>query len=156
MLGRWQKPRIWATRDSSFRGLLSLLHLVGWPSGLRRQFQALVPSEAWVRIPVQSFLFNPSAKKTNKQTGKQSKKNRRRKQKTKRDQKKTGNLTFLGAFGEKRENQKVPRLEVAPRFSRPQRKVIAPILSRQQEGRQTGRRCLHNALSHVKSFTGVQ
>ena len=28
---------------------------VGWPSGLRRQFQALVSSEAWVRIPLQSF-----------------------------------------------------------------------------------------------------
>ena len=27
---------------------------VGWPSGLRRQFQALVSSEAWVRIPLQS------------------------------------------------------------------------------------------------------
>ena len=30
---------------------------VGWPSGLRRQFQALVSSEAWVRIPLQSFLL---------------------------------------------------------------------------------------------------
>ena len=32
---------------------------VGWPSGLRRQFQALVSSEAWVRIPLQSFLLLP-------------------------------------------------------------------------------------------------
>ena len=30
---------------------------VGWPSGLRRQFQALVSSEAWVRIPLQSRFF---------------------------------------------------------------------------------------------------
>ena len=30
---------------------------VGWPSGLRRQFQALVSSEAWVRIPLQSFFL---------------------------------------------------------------------------------------------------
>ena len=29
---------------------------VGWPSGLRRQFQALVSSEAWVRIPLQSVF----------------------------------------------------------------------------------------------------
>ena len=33
------------------------VHLpVGWPSGLRRQFKALVSSEAWVRIPLQSFF----------------------------------------------------------------------------------------------------
>ena len=31
--------------------------MVGWPSGLRRQFQALVSSEAWVRIPLQSLFF---------------------------------------------------------------------------------------------------
>ena len=30
--------------------------MVGWPSGPRRQFQALVSSEAWVRIPLQSLL----------------------------------------------------------------------------------------------------
>ena len=30
---------------------------VGWPSGLRRQFKALVSSEAWVRIPLQSRGF---------------------------------------------------------------------------------------------------
>ena len=30
---------------------------VGWPSGLRRQFKALVSSEAWVRIPLQSLFF---------------------------------------------------------------------------------------------------
>ena len=29
-------------------------NVVGWPSGLRRQFKALVSSEAWVRIPLQS------------------------------------------------------------------------------------------------------
>ena len=29
---------------------------VGWPSGLRRQFKALVSSEAWVRIPLQSLF----------------------------------------------------------------------------------------------------
>ena len=32
-------------------------HLTGWPSGLRRQIKALVSSEAWVRIPLQSILF---------------------------------------------------------------------------------------------------
>ena len=31
---------------------------VGWPSGLRRQFKALVSSEAWVRIPLQSLFEN--------------------------------------------------------------------------------------------------
>ena len=30
--------------------------MVGWPSGPRRQFKALVSSEAWVRIPLQSFV----------------------------------------------------------------------------------------------------
>ena len=30
--------------------------MVGWPSGPRRQFQALVSSEAWVRIPLQSCI----------------------------------------------------------------------------------------------------
>ena len=30
--------------------------MVGWPSGPRRQFKALVSSEAWVRIPLQSIL----------------------------------------------------------------------------------------------------
>ena len=34
---------------------------VGWPSGLRRQFQALVSSEAWVRIPLQSDLAATAA-----------------------------------------------------------------------------------------------
>ena len=29
---------------------------VGWPSGPRRQFKALVSSEAWVRIPLQSYI----------------------------------------------------------------------------------------------------
>ena len=29
---------------------------VGWPSGPRRQFKALVSSEAWVRIPLQSHI----------------------------------------------------------------------------------------------------
>ena len=29
---------------------------VGWPSGPRRQFKALVSSEAWVRIPLQSYV----------------------------------------------------------------------------------------------------
>ena len=32
------------------------LNLVGWPSGPRRQFKALVSSEAWVRIPLQSLV----------------------------------------------------------------------------------------------------
>ena len=31
--------------------------LVGWPSGPRRQFKALVSSEAGVRIPLQSFFY---------------------------------------------------------------------------------------------------
>ena len=31
--------------------------MVGWPSGPRRQFQALVSSEAWVRIPLQSYCL---------------------------------------------------------------------------------------------------
>ena len=35
--------------------------LVGWPSGLRRQFKALVSSEAWVRIPLQSHFFGACA-----------------------------------------------------------------------------------------------
>ena len=39
--------------DSVSTGVCS----VGWPSGLRRQFKALVSSEAWVRIPLQSFFF---------------------------------------------------------------------------------------------------
>ena len=30
--------------------------MVGWPSGPRRQFKALVSSEAWVRIPLQSYI----------------------------------------------------------------------------------------------------
>ena len=30
--------------------------MVGWPSGPRRQFKALVSSEAWVRIPLQSLV----------------------------------------------------------------------------------------------------
>ena len=30
--------------------------MVGWPSGPRRQFKALVSSEAWVRIPLQSSI----------------------------------------------------------------------------------------------------
>ena len=30
--------------------------MVGWPSGPRRQFKALVSSEVWVRIPLQSFV----------------------------------------------------------------------------------------------------
>ena len=34
---------------------------VGWPSGLRRQFKALVSSEAWVRIPLQSLFFHLDA-----------------------------------------------------------------------------------------------
>ena len=29
---------------------------VGWPSGPRRQFKALVSLEAWVRIPLQSLV----------------------------------------------------------------------------------------------------
>ena len=36
--------------------------MVGWPSGLRRQFKALVSSEARVRIPLQSFLLFALAK----------------------------------------------------------------------------------------------
>ena len=35
-----------------------LLNKTGWPSGLRRQIKALVSSEAWVRIPLQSNLFS--------------------------------------------------------------------------------------------------
>ena len=31
--------------------------MIGWPSGLRRQFKALVSSGARVRIPSQSFCF---------------------------------------------------------------------------------------------------
>ena len=34
-------------------------HVAGWPSGLRRQFKALVSSEARVRISLQSFLDTP-------------------------------------------------------------------------------------------------
>ena len=30
--------------------------MVGWPSGPRRQYKALVSSEAWVRIPLQSLV----------------------------------------------------------------------------------------------------
>ena len=32
--------------------------MTGWPSGLRRQIKALVSSEAWVRIPLQSIVFS--------------------------------------------------------------------------------------------------
>ena len=42
-------------REIKFHGIS-----VGWPSGLRRQFKALVSSEAWVRIPLQSLFFSPS------------------------------------------------------------------------------------------------
>ena len=33
--------------------------MVGWPSGLKRQSKALVSSEAWVRIPLQSVFASP-------------------------------------------------------------------------------------------------
>ena len=39
---------------------LTRVDSVGWPSGLRRQFKALVSSEAWVRIPLQSALLFPT------------------------------------------------------------------------------------------------
>ena len=41
------QPEAW-TRRCTLR--------VGWPSGPRRQFKALVSSEAWVRIPLQSYI----------------------------------------------------------------------------------------------------
>ena len=41
-------------RRSAFS--FAALPSVGWPSGLRRQFKALVSSEAWVRIPLQSVF----------------------------------------------------------------------------------------------------
>ena len=71
---------------------------VGWPSGLRRQFQALVSSEAWVRIPLQSicFFFGRDVPENKKP------------EKTKRT----------------RTKQKVPRLGIAPRLPRPQRGVL--------------------------------
>ena len=115
------------------RDLFAVLCVVGWPSGLRRQFQALVSSEAWVRIPLQSVFCEHFAN---------------RKPETPTTWGSLGGnvlargLYFLRVwdFGVENfffcvdEEKKVPRLGVAPRFSRPQREVIAPILSRREDG----------------------
>ena len=31
--------------------------MIGWPSGVRRQFQVLISLEAWVRVPLQPYSF---------------------------------------------------------------------------------------------------
>ena len=38
-------------RTTLYRFIITLTHMVAWPSGLRRWFKAPVSSEAWVRIP---------------------------------------------------------------------------------------------------------
>ena len=40
---------------------LRKLVLLGWPSGLRRLTQVQVSSDAWVRIPLQAFLWEKKA-----------------------------------------------------------------------------------------------
>ena len=59
MLQQTRRRAVQASIHNHAQTRRSLLRLVGWPSGLRRQFQALVSSEAWVRIPLQSVFASP-------------------------------------------------------------------------------------------------